>query len=171
MEIGTVQDFEENLEKARKGSLESRMDMYDTIFSTTEERMQPSLAPLCKEAIDLDKKNESGLAGKFITACASVEAFECLNNRKFDDASKIYQKYAQDERLTATEKQVLLFYAAQIYSSSGSVNYKEVKRILTESLEANPESEYAQDIKGYLESVEAIIAENEKNSEITADAK
>ena len=171
MEIGTVQDFEENLAKTKKGTLAERMDMYDTILSTTDERLQPSLAGLCREAVELDKKNETGLVGKFIMTLASVEAFDALNNRKFDEASKVYQKYAADERVSADEKQVLLFYAAQVYTSSGMVNHREIKRLLTESLEADPESQYASDIESYIKDVEAVIAESDKNAELSADAK
>ena len=93
-----------------------------------------------------------------------------------DEAKKVlavavYNHYKRIMHNSADEKQVLLFYAAQVYTSSGMVNHREIKRLLTESLEADPESQYASDIESYIKDVEAVIAESDKNAELSADAK
>lgn len=172
MEIGTVQDFEGRLRAARKGELVSRMNAYNQILDETEEYRRPIFYELWKEAAALDKKDESGLLGKFMTECAHVEATNLINEKKFEEASAVYEKYASDERMSAEEKQVLYFFATQPYSSSNLIKYDEVLRLLELSYAAAPESEYASSIKTALDEVRMYAAEaEEQNSQEMFDEK
>ena len=38
-----------------------------------------------------------------------MEATNLINEKKFEEASAVYEKYASDERMSAEEKQVLYF--------------------------------------------------------------
>lgn len=154
LEIGTIQDFEENLKKARKGTVEDRMAAYDEIFGSVEEMVQPAMVSLWREAMNLDKNNVSGSVGKFIMTCASVDAFEKINVRKFDEGVEVFKKYSEDSRLTGVEKQTLLFYAAQVLISSGNSDYDKVVSILQSAFDADPESQYAETLKKYISEVE-----------------
>ncbi len=162
MEIGPLQDFEELLGSARskKGTVSERMDFYDSIFRSADEARRRSFYPLWKEAAELDKKNESGLLGEFIIEIAHVDATnEIIDNRNLDAASKIYEDASSDERISADEKQLLLYYATEPYRSGSTAKFDEIIRLLNESLEASPESQYAEGIRMRIAEAEADKAE------------
>lgn len=162
MEIGPLQDFEKLLDSARskKGTISERMDLYDTIYKTTDEVRRRSFYPLWKEAAELDRKNESGMLGEFIIETAHIDATnEIIDNRNLEAASKIYENAASDERISADEKQLLLYYATEPYRSSSTAKFDEIIRLLNESLEASPESQYADGIRMRIEEAEADKAE------------
>ena len=168
LEIGTVEDFDALLKKARKGSVTERMAAYDELYGSVEEMVQPAMIALWKEAVKADKNNVTGSVGKFIMTSASVDAYEKISERKFEDGANVYQKYAEDSRLSADEKQTLLFYAAQVLLTSGSTQYDKIALILQSAIDASPESQYAETLKSYLsemaddKSAEDKSRENEK---------
>lgn len=162
MEIGPLQDFEELLDSARskKGTISERMDLYDSILKSADEVRRRSFYPLWKEAAELDRKNESGMLGEFIIETAHIDATnEIIDNRNLEAASKIYENAASDERISADEKQLLLYYATEPYRSSSTAKFDEIIRLLNESLEASPESQYADGIRMRIEEAEADKAE------------
>ena len=101
-----------------------------------------------------------------------MEATNLINEKKFEEASAVYEKYASDERMSAEEKQVLYFFATQPYSSSNLIKYDEVLRLLELSYAAAPESEYASSIKAALDEVRMYAAEAaEQNTQEMFDEK
>lgn len=155
LEIGTVEDFDALLKKARKGTVPERMAAYDEIYGSVEEMVQPSMVALWKEAMNADKNNISGSASKYVMTCASVEAYEKINERKFDEGAQVFQKYSEDNRLSGEEKQTLLFYSAQVLLSSGSAQYDKIALVLQAAIDADSESQYAETLKSYLAEMEA----------------
>ena len=149
------EDFNALLKKARKGTVPERMAAYDEIYGSVEEMVQPSMVALWKEAMNADKNNISGSASKYVMTCASVEAYEKINERKFDEGAQVFQKYSEDNRLSGEEKQTLLFYSAQVLLSSGNAQYDKIALVLQAAIDADPESQYAETLKSYLAEMES----------------
>ncbi len=172
MEIGPLQDFKALLASARKGSLESRMDSYDSILKSADEIRRRCFRPLWKEAVSLDRNNVSGLLGEFVIESAHLDATSImLEKRDFAASSKVYENAAANEKITDEERQELLFFAAEPYRVSVPVNYGEITRLLNAAIEAAPEGKFADGIRTRLSEVEADREQHEASASDYMDEK
>ena len=87
--------------------------------------------------------------GKYITVCATIDARKKIIEGNLEDAIKIYQNYASDVRLNSLEKQVLLYFAAQMSFSSGVKYFDKAIELLDEAIALDPESIYQEDLVNF----------------------
>lgn len=91
-----------------------KISAIDLLYENTHANYRYQLRKLCDEVVRSDKKNESGLVGKYLLARASTEAMDCYLARKPEKAAECYIKYARSKFLSVEEKQRCYYAAAYI---------------------------------------------------------
>lgn len=137
-----------------------RVAKIDELFEQTNANYRYQLRALSDEVIKLDKKNESGLVGKFLLARASTKAMDCYLRRQPDKAVDCYLEPLKSKFLSVEEKQRSYFAAAYITGKNDmSVeNSKEIIEYLSAAIELDPNSELAERCRFLLERQEKILA-------------
>ena len=133
-----------------------KISAIDKLYLRTPESYRLLLSSLYRKIPELDKNDESGLVSKYLTATAHADAYEKYKQLKAADAAEIYQTAAENERLSANDRQSLYYAAA---NAAGSIGMQEVERVLEllqKSLEAAPESVEAAAIQASIEQLRAI---------------
>lgn len=91
-----------------------KISAIDLLYENTHANYRYQLRKLCDEVVHSDKKNESGLVGKYLLARASTEAMDCYLARKPEKAAECYIKYVPSKFLSVEEKQRCYYAAAYI---------------------------------------------------------
>lgn len=91
-----------------------KISAIDLLYENTHTNYRYQLRELCDEVVRLDKKNESGLVGKYLLARAATEAMDCYLERKPEKAAECYTKYASSQFLSMEQKQQCYYAAAYI---------------------------------------------------------
>lgn len=91
-----------------------KISAIDLLYENTHANYRYQLRELCDEVVRSDKKNESGLVGKYLLARASTEAMDCYLARKPEKAAECYIKYVRSKFLSVEEKQRCYYAAAYI---------------------------------------------------------
>lgn len=91
-----------------------KISAIDLLYENTHANYRYQLRKLCDEVVRSDKKNESGLVGKYLLARASTEAMDCYLARKPEKAAECYIKYVPSKFLSVEEKQRCYYAAAYI---------------------------------------------------------
>lgn len=91
-----------------------KISAIDMLYENTHTNYRYQLRELCDEVIRLDKKNESGLVGKYLLARAATEAMDCYLERKPEKAAECYTKYVSSQFLSVEQKQQCYYAAAYI---------------------------------------------------------
>lgn len=91
-----------------------KISAIDLLYENTHANYRYQLRKLCDEVVRSDKKNESGLVGKYLLARASTEAMDCYLARKPEKAAECYIKYVRSKFLSVEEKQRCYYAAAYI---------------------------------------------------------
>lgn len=108
-------DAMEKLVSAVKGANgQEKISAIDLLYENTHTNYRYQLRELCDEIVRLDKKNESGLVGKYLLARAATEAMDCYLERKPEKAAECYTKYVSSQFLSVEQKQQCYYAAAYI---------------------------------------------------------
>lgn len=158
----TVENFEQMVSACKKGSSLEKIKAIDTLYESQAEIHRLLLADLFRSIPEMDKKNESGLVSKYLFATANCDAYKCLTKMQFSDAVNVYKKYAEDERVSASDKQNLYYLAANILSNSGNYDFELVISLLQKALEADPESSYADGLQKTIDYLKQLKEEDSK---------
>ena len=160
--------LKEIIKNTKKGSQLERVSAIDALYEATENDYRVFLADLLNSVKSLDKKNESGLLGKYIYAAADANAIKAMNQGKIEEAVKFYIEAAENEFLEPNLKQQAYYVAAYICSITGAgSSFSDSSVIigyLQKSIDADPESKEVPSIKKVLDVVSSIkSAESELN--------
>ena len=142
-----------------------RVAKIDELYEKTSKNYRYQLRGLCDQVIKLDKKNKSGLAGKYLLARASTKAMDCYLRREPEKAVDAYLEPLKSSFLSVEEKQRSYFAAAYITgNNSPSVeNSEKIIGYLTAAKDLDPNSGLAERCKLLLERQEKILA-NQKET-------
>lgn len=143
-----------------------RVKKIDELYEGTKANYRYQLRALSDEVIKLDKKNKSGLVGKYLLARASTKAMECYLRREPDKAVECYLEPLKSKFLSVEEKQRSYFAAAYITgNNSPSVeNSEKIIGYLTAARDLDPESQLAERCRLLLERQEKILADQKETA-------
>lgn len=143
-----VKMFNSMIEATETGSKEERLKAIDNVYTTTNDLYRIEMIDLWKKGVSLDKKNESGLTGKFIYSITESEAADKFNNGDSEGAIKLLVDAAGNPALGGEEIQQCYYLAAYLMSVTGSSDFKLMAEYLDKSYEAAPNTEIAPSIQG-----------------------
>lgn len=143
-----------------------RVQKIDELYEQTKANYRYQLRGLCDQVIKLDKKNESGLVGKYLLARASTKAMDCYLRREPDKAVDCYLEPLKSKFLSVEEKQRSYFAAAYIVGkdSPGVESSEKIISYLQSAIELDDKSPLAERCRFLLERQEKILA-NQKEME------
>jgi thioredoxin-related protein len=155
-----IDDMEKLLAEIDAAKGLDRVAKIDELFEQTNANYRYQLRELSDQVIKLDKKNESGLVGKYLLARASTKAMECYLRREPDKAVDCYLEPLKSKFLSVEEKQRSYFAAAYITGKNDmSVeNSKEIIKYLNAAIELDSQSQLAERCRFLLERQEKILA-------------
>ncbi|MBQ0002684.1 MAG: hypothetical protein KBT21_04020 [Treponema sp.] len=183
-----VEDFDEELESLKDGMSSymnyvktveaskglARVNAINDLYEATNHNYRYMITDLMREVEKLDKKNETGLVGKFLLAIATSDSTDLYLNRKAEKVPAVYEKVAKSSKLNADQKQQAYYAAAYIIGNntpSPKVTEKLIY-LLKKAIEINPETQIAQHCEGLLKQVEDFkIRQEEMNKKIEDEAK
>ena len=149
----------------RAASGAEKVRAIDALSEATEDTRRLLLADLFRTVSSLDPENETGLVGKYILLTAVSDASTFYMQRDFAPAIQALVSAAEDERLSASERQQAYYYAGELLTTTGSTDYKAVFDYFQKAYDADPESEYAPRI------AEMLVALKEEIERISGDGK
>ncbi|MBQ3836996.1 MAG: hypothetical protein II814_07690, partial [Treponema sp.] len=143
-----------------------RVQKIDELYEQTKANYRYQLRGLCDQVIKLDKKNKSGLVGKYLLARASTKAMDCYLRREPDKAVDCYLEPLKSKFLSVEEKQRSYFAAAYIVGkdSPGVESSEKIISYLQSAIELDDKSPLAERCRFLLERQEKILA-NQKEME------
>lgn len=143
--------YNEMIAATKTGSKEEKLKAIDNLYTSTKDIYRIEMIDLWKEGVKLDKKNESGLVGKFIYSIAESEAAELFNNRDVQGAIDKMLETAENPAINGEEVQNCYYLAVYLMNMTGSPDTQLMADLLMKSYEAAPDSEIAQNILGTAE--------------------
>lgn len=142
----------EMIAKTKVGKSLEKISAIDALFEATQPEYRFFLIDLVNEAINLDKKNKSGLMSKYIITRTEYDAMICFYDNNASGAVNAYVKAAKEKFLSAEEKQQAYYMAALVLvKSSGPESVPMIVNYLEKSLEAAPKSAVASKVKDNLD--------------------
>lgn len=143
-----------------------RIKKIDELYEKTSANYRYQLRALSDEVIKLDKKNESGLVGKYLLARASTKAMDCYLRREPEKAVEAYLEPLKSNFLSVEEKQRSYFAAAYITGNNGQSveNSKKIIGYLNAAKDLDPDSPLAERCRLLLERQERILAGQEETA-------
>ena len=147
----------------------AKVQAIDALYTSTPAVYQYVLADLVKAVPSLDKKNESGLLGKYSLQSAYYSAMELFAGGDITDAVQCFVDVADGDLLTASEKQEAYYLAAYLTAQSNPDSPDLMLEYLRKSYESDPENENAESIQQIIVQLEASKAAMEAASETEED--
>ncbi|MBO4533827.1 MAG: hypothetical protein J5726_09075 [Treponema sp.] len=139
--------FEEMVKETSKGSATSKVEAIDGLYRITKAEYRTFLLPLVQKVPQLDKKNETGLVGKYIVATAEAKALSAYSQGDVETAIAQYLLAADNEFVKAEDKQECFYTAAYLSAYSGSEDYNGILTYLQTAYDLAPSSDKADAIK------------------------
>lgn len=133
--------FENLMENLEKSSGLDRARAIDALFKNTEEGGRVLLYPLFSEIISLDPKNETGLVGNYIVACANRRAVEYSLKGDIESASNEFLKIYDTAIFTTEEKQSCLSMVVVILSNTENPDYERIVSYLNQIHDLGPNTQ------------------------------
>ncbi len=181
-----VSEFSEILEYERKkidamtfmlNDIESakgtdRIKKIDALYEKTATNYRYQLRDLCEEIIKSDKKNESGLVGKYLLARASTKAMDCYINRQPEKAVDAYLEPVKSEFLSVEDKQRSYFAAAYITGNGmpGAETSEKIIGYLNAAIALDATTPLAERCKLLLERQESML-KSQQDTEAKKEAE
>nr|QGT51527.1 lipoprotein [uncultured Spirochaetaceae bacterium] len=109
-----IDAMEKLVSAVKSANGQEKISAIDLLYENTHTNYRYQLRELCDEVVRLDKKNESGLVGKYLLARAATEAMDCYLERKPEKAAECYTKYVSSQFLSVEQKQQCYYAAAYI---------------------------------------------------------
>ena len=141
------------IQGTKKGKPLDKVSAIDALYEATEPEYRVFLADLIDSVIKLDKKNESGLLGKYIYAAADAKAVNAINQGNVNDAVKSYIDAAENPQLEPALKQQCYYIAAYLCSMTGAADASVITDYLQKAIDADPESEEVASIQKIMEMI------------------
>lgn len=90
----------------------------DTLYETANRNYRYQMTDLMRQVEKLDKKNETGLVGKYVLSLATSDAMDAYLARKPESVCAIYEKVAKHPRLSDDQRQQAYYAAAYVVGSN-----------------------------------------------------
>ena len=149
--------FDQLVADSQKGSVADKVAAIDTLYMATSPSYRTFLVELIKKVPQLDKKNETGLCGRYIVAAAESEAIVAYSQGDVVTAIKKYLQAAENDFVEPEEKQECFYTAAYLSAYSGSDDYDGILTYLQTAYNIAPESAKAEAIKQAIEYFNTIV--------------
>ena len=161
------------IEKTKSGKALEKVAAIDVIFEATQPEYRFFIIDLVNEALSLDKKNKTGLMGKYLITRTEYDAMIAFYDNNAASAVNAYLNAAKEKFLTAEEKQQAYYMAALVMvKSSGPESLPMIVTYLEMSLAAAPKSANAGQIKENLDYFKDYQAKmNASSAEKTSGGK
>ena len=140
--------------RAAKGA--DKLRAVDALYTATPAAYQYVLAGLVEEALTLDKKNETGLLGKYTLQNAYYTAMEVFAGGDAAAAAQCFADAAAQDVLTPAEKQEAYYLAAYVLVQSNPETPDQVLAYLEQAHDADPENENAQLIQQTIDQLREV---------------
>ena len=166
--------FNQMVKDTSKGSASSKVEAIDGLYRVTAAEYRTFLLPLVQKVPELDKKNETGLVGKYIVAAAEAKALSAYSQGDVETAIAQYLMAADNEFVKAEDKQECFYTAAYLSAYSGSEDYQGILTYLQTAYDFAPSSDKADAIKEAVDYFSLIINNNEQldsDSDSQVDSK
>lgn len=174
MYIEEITGMQALIDNVKSASGVEKVKAIDALYEASNSTYRYLLTDLMREVEKLDKKNETGLVGKYVMAIATSEAMDAYMARKPETVAKIYEKSAKHKALTPDQRQQS-YYAAAFVVGSNTPTPEETKMIiyyLEKAIEIDPESNIGKHCAGLLETVKEFkVRQDEAEAQKKADAK
>ncbi len=151
-----VEEMKNLVKNTKKGSVEDKVKAIDALFNTQPEACQIFMKDLVKKVPAMDKKNKSGLVGKYVVASANTDAYGFIVNGEVQKAVDVLTKSAENKALTPIESQSLYYFAANILAQSNSSDFDQIIALLNKAIEVAPESQYNSELKNVIDYVQGV---------------
>lgn len=139
----TIETIEKLIDNVEQSSGLEKVKSIDELYESVKVDYRYQMTNLMREVLKLDKKNETGLLGKYILAIATSDAMDAYIARKPNSVSGIYEKAAKNSVLNTAQKQQAYYAAAYVLGSNMPTPEQTVKIIdlleKTISVDANSE--------------------------------
>lgn len=153
----TIKEFDDLLEKTKKGTKEEKMAAIDEIVDKTDKQVLLHLAPLNKLYLSLDKNNETESYTKHLFLYTNAKACEQFFANEPEKASEEFVKLSKNKILTDEDKQEALYTAGYLLSIGGSEDLRKILSYFQEAYDIAPESEAALVLKQYITQIKMLI--------------
>ena len=164
--------FEQMVKDTSKGSAASKVEAIDGLYRNTQAEYRTFLLPLVQKVPELDKKNETGLVGKYIVATAEARAVSTYSQGDVESAIAQYLEAADNEFVKAEDKQECFYTAAYLSVYSGSEDYNGVLTYLQTAYDLAPSSDKADAIKEAVDYFTLIVNNSDQYlNDTQVDAK
>lgn len=152
---GEIDAYQTLVDDVNKASGIERVKAIDTLYENTNAGFRYMLTAEMKKVEKLDKKNTTGLVGKYVMAIATSDAMDAYLNRKPDTVASIYEKAAKHPALSDDQRQQSWYAAAYVIGSNTPTPEVTVKIIdyLEKAIGINPDSEIGKHCAGLLAQV------------------
>ncbi len=151
--------MQELVNATKKGSAVDKVNAINAIYETVESKYVPSMISLYEQVPVIDKKNESGLVSSLygVYVISRTSDFTAVND--YGSAISFLTQETGKGILEGDDLQYVYFILAELFMDTGSSDYSQIIAYLTKSVEVNPETELAVQIKIMLSQIEELISE------------
>lgn len=140
----------------RKGI--AKVKAIDDLYNVIPSDYRSSISDLIEEVLVLDKKNETGLVGKYQIQNAYTQAIGFAQTQDSKAASEVFVKLTESPYLTTEEKQEAYYTAAYVLTSSSDFDFERMLYLLDKAIETAPESENVSEIQGTIDALKQLQA-------------
>jgi hypothetical protein len=142
----------EMIAKTKSGKTLEKVAAINEIFEATQPEYRFFIIDLVNEALNLDKKNKSGLMNKYIITKTEYESMIAFYNNDPKAAIEAYEAAGKNKMLSKEERQQAYYMAALVLvKSSGPETIPQVLDLLQKSLDASPASKNAPQIQSNID--------------------
>ena len=141
-----------------------RVRAIDVLYESTDENYRRPLIPLCRQVLEIDTDNVTGLLGKYELQTTFDDVYLMLNPESVDEAAQRFVDVAEKGHLDRAQKFEAYYYAAYLYPLVGSTDYEKMLGLLQKSYDADPKNEHAGDISETIKMVESMKSYQENSS-------
>lgn len=151
-EIVKIENLIKDVEQ-KKGT--EKVIAIDNLYETGNKKYSYQMTDLMRQVEKLDKKNETGLVGKYLLAIATSDALDAYINRKPEIVPNIYEKLANNSKLTNEQKQQAYFSAFYIIASNtpSEEQVEKMIKLLEKTISIDPDSPMGKQSQKYLDQV------------------
>lgn len=159
-----ISDIDTMLAAVEKSSGLERVAAIDLLYESTASAYRYQLNDLVEDVIKTDKKNESGLLGKYLMARATTEAMDCYTNHTPEKMADCYIKPIKSGFLSVEQKQQSYLAAAYVIGNTFTdvESSEKILEYLNAAIELDETTQLGQHCK-YLAERQKNIMERQKN--------
>lgn len=153
-EKDAIKEVNEKVRACKRGNKIQKIQAIDAFFESEPEIYRPLLIDLFGKIPEMDEENESGLVPKYIREIANADAFEYLIKAENEEAAKVYEKAAEDPRLSGEDIQKLYEIAITVFTNSYSPDMARIFEMCQKAIDAAPDTKDADNLRNYMKNIQ-----------------